>query len=118
MKYNLYTGSSGRLIPSAYKKKTKKNKIKQNKNSNDNINLLNYNIEHCINEAANGGAILYIKDNIIYKLRKDIKIYKSKYLELTFLEVINPSGKNIIVGCINKHAYMGLSKFNNDYLNS
>ena len=73
-------------------------RIKQNKNPIDNINLQNYNIEHCTTEAANGGVLLYIKDNIIYKLRKDLKIYKSKYLEPIFLGVINQSGKNIIVG--------------------
>ena len=93
-------------------------RIKQNKNYIDNINLQNYKIEHCPTEAANRGVLLYIKDNIIYKLRKDLKIYKSKYLELTFLEVINQSGKNTIVGCICRHPYMDLSEFNNDYLNS
>ena len=75
-------------------------RIKQNKNPVDNINLQNYNIEHCTTEAANGGVLLYIKDNIICKLRKDLKIYKSKYLESIFLEVINQSGKNVLVGCI------------------
>ena len=94
-------------------------RIKQNKNPIDNINLQNYNIKHCTTEATNGGGILlYIKDNIIYKLRKDLKIYKSKCLESIFLEVINQSGKNIVVGCIYRHSFMDLSKFNNDYLNS
>ena len=53
-------------------------RIKQNENPFDNISLQNYNIEHCTIEAANGGVLLYIKDDIIYKLRKDLKIYKSK----------------------------------------
>ena len=43
-----------------------------------------------------------IRDNIIHKLRKHLKIYKSKCLEPKFLEVINQSGKNI-VGCIYIH---------------
>ena len=90
-------------------------RIKQNKNPIDNINLQNYNIEHCTTEATNGGVLLYIKDNIIYKLRKDLKICKSKYLESTFLEVINQSGKNTIVGCI---CSMDLSEFHNDYLSA
>ena len=47
-----------------------------------------------------------------------MKIYKSKYLESTFLEVINHSGKNIIAGCIYRHPCMELNEFNNDYLNS
>ena len=74
--------------------------MKQNKNSIDNINLQKYNIEHCTTEAANGGVLLYIKDSIIYKLTKGLKIYKSKNLEWIFLEVIIQSGKNIVVGCI------------------
>ena len=92
-------------------------RIKQNKNPIDNINLQNCNIEHCTTEAANGGVFLYIKDNIIYKLRKDLKICKSKYLESRFLEVINQSSKNVIVGCICRHPCMNLSEFNNNYLN-
>ena len=64
--------------------------------------------EYCTTEPANGDVFLYIKDDIIYKLRKDLKIYKSKYLESTFLEVINQSGKNIIVVCIYRHLSMDL----------
>ena len=93
-------------------------RIKQNKNPIDNINLQIFNIEHCTTEAANGGVLLYIKGDIIYKLRKNLKIYKSSYLESTFLEVLNQSGKKIIAGCIYRHACMDLSEFNNDYLNS
>ena len=89
-------------------------RIKQNKNPTDNINLQNCIIEYCTTEAANGGVLFYIKDNIMYKLRKDLKIYKNKYLESIFLEVINQSGKNIIVGFICRYPCMDLSKFNND----
>ena len=87
----------------------RESRIKQSKNPIDNINLQNYNIEQCTTKAANGGIIFHIKENIIYRLRKYIKrIYKSKYLELTSLEVINQSGKNIIVGCIYSHLCMDL----------
>ena len=75
-------------------------RIKQNKNPIDN------------------DLLLYNKDIIIYKLRKDSKIYKSKYLESIFLEVIDQSGENIHVGCIYRHPCMDLSKFDNDYLSS
>ena len=89
-------------------------RIKKNKNPIDNINLQNYIIEYCATEAANGSVLFYIKDNIMYKLRKDLKINKNKYLESIFLEVINQSGKNIIVGFIYRYPCMDLSKFNND----
>ena len=55
-------------------------RIKQNKNPIDKINFQIYNIEHCTTEVANGDVLLYIKDDIIYKLGKNLKIYKSKYL--------------------------------------
>ena len=38
-------------------------------------------------------------------------------MESTFIEIINPKKSNIIIGCINRHPYMDLNDFNNDYLN-
>ena len=93
-------------------------RIKRNKNPTDKINFQNYNIEHCTTAVINGGVLLYIRENIIYKLRKDLKIYKSKYLESIFLEETNQSDKNIIVGCIYRHPCMDWTKFNNEYLNA
>ena len=52
-----------------------KSKIKSNKNPCDNIKLQNYITEHCTTEAANDAALLYNKDDIIYQLRKDLKIH-------------------------------------------
>ena len=45
-------------------------------------------------------------------------MYKNKYLESTFLEIIDQSTKNVFVGCIYRHSCTDLSEFNNDYLNS
>ena len=36
-------------------------------------------------------------------------------LESIFIEIINPSTKNLIVGCIYRHPCMELSEFNNDF---
>ena len=36
-------------------------------------------------------------------------------LESIFIEIINPSTKNLIVGCIYGHRCMELSEFNNDF---
>ena len=44
-----------------------------------------------------------IADNLSYKPRKDLEIYETKKIESTFVEVINKTGKNIIIGCIYKH---------------
>ena len=40
--------------------------------------MLGHNIEHAPTESSNGGTLLYIKQGINYKLRKDLQIYKSK----------------------------------------
>ena len=38
-----------------------------------------------------------------YTVRDDLAIYKKKELESIFIEVINPKGKNLIIGCIYCH---------------
>ena len=61
-----------------------------------------YNIEHTATESSNDGTLLYIKQGINYKLRKDLQVYKSKELESTFVEVLETemSKNNMIIGCI------------------
>ena len=51
-----------------------------------------------------------------YKLRKDLQIYKSKELESTFIEVIQPCKNKNTIGCIYCHPVMELSEFNNSFL--
>ena len=72
------------------------------------------NIEHTPNDSSNGGTLLYIKQGINYKLRKDLQIYKSKELESTFVELLESgmSKNNMIIGCIYCHPSMELSEFN------
>ena len=77
-----------------------------------------YNIEHTPTESSNGGTLLYIKHGINYKLRNDLQIYKSKELESTFVEVLEPgmSKNNMIIVCIYHHPSMELSEFNDHFL--
>ena len=70
-------------------------RLKSNKSHLTNITLPNYNIEHCPTDGPNDGALLYIKEDIIYK-KSDLKILKSKILESIFIEIINPSTKNLL----------------------
>ena len=42
--------------------------------------------------------------------------YIKKELESTFIEIINPNGKNIIAGCIYRHPFIYPSEFNDVYL--
>ena len=47
-------------------------------------------------------------EDIIYKLRNDLEVFKSKELESTFIEMINQKRKHILViGCILRHPGMG-----------
>ena len=55
-----------------------------------NINLPNYSIEYTPTESHAGGTLLYISNNMAYKPREDLNIYKTHELESTFIEIINP----------------------------
>ena len=63
---------------------------KSNMDIKTNINLPNYSIEYTPTESHAGGTLLYISNNIAYKPRKDLNIYKTHELESTFIEIINP----------------------------
>ena len=65
-----------------------------------NIILPGFTYEHMPTKSANGGALLYIKNGINYKLRPDLNIHKDKELESTFTEIITKNFKNIIAGFI------------------
>ena len=43
-------------------------------------------------------------------------IYKSKELESTFIEIVKPNKKDVIIGCIYRHPNMDLSEFNNHHI--
>ena len=49
------------------------------------------------------GTLIYIDQNVKYKIREELNLCKSKEIESTFLEVIENNRKNVIVGCIYKH---------------
>ena len=86
-------------------------RLKLNRNSLNPISMPGCNIEHTLTDSSNGGTLLYIKQGINYKLRKDFQIYKSKELESTLIEVLEPGmlRNNMIIGCIYRHLYNSLS---------
>ena len=73
-------------------------------------------IEQTPTESKAEGTLICISNNINYKLRNDLKVYKSKELESTFVELIFEKRKNIIIGCIYRHPTMSTSDFNDNYL--
>ena len=78
-------------------------KLKTNINPTKDINIPNYHFYSTPSEASKGGTLIYVSDKLISKPRKDLEIYKSKELESTFIEIVVPRGKNIIVGCVYRH---------------
>ena len=82
------------------------------------IQLPGFNIEHIPTKSANGGALLYIKDTISYKLRPDINLEKERELESNFIEILQKTSKNIIIGCMYRHPCMHPKEFNDLFLKS
>ena len=83
------------------------------------IDINGYNCFNTPTEAASGGTVLYISNILKCKPRKDLEnlLYKSKHLESTFVEIVNPGKKNIICGCIYKHPSMDIEEFNDNHIN-
>ena len=73
--------------------------LKRNQKALQNIDIPNYNIENCPTEGPNGSTLIYIKNDIIYKVRNKLKIYQSEKLESVFIEIVNSN----IVGCVYCH---------------
>ena len=52
---------------------------------------------HYPSESSNGGTLIYIKQGIKYKLRKDLQIYKSKEIESALVEVLQTRKKMVLL---------------------
>ena len=92
-------------------------RLRKGNSSLINISLPGYNIEHTDTESANGGTLLYISKSINYINRQDLNLYKTKELEMTFIEIILPKKKrNLVVGTIYRHPCMDVDEFNTQYL--
>ena len=88
-------------------------RLKKNVSPIENINLRDYEIEHTPTESSNCGSLLYIKKGLHYKVRNDLKVYKSKKVESIFIKILNRNSKNKIVGCIYKHPSLQPPEFQN-----
>ena len=86
-------------------------RLKKNSIRNINIDLKGYTIEHTPTEANCGGALLYINNTFNYTVRNDLRNYQKKEIESIFTEIINPKGKNVIVGCIYRHPSLNPTEF-------
>ena len=79
-------------------------RLQKSKQHITNISLPNYVYEHTPTESSKGGTLLYLDKNLKYKLRKDLNVYHEGMIESTFVEIINKNEKNMVAGCIYKHA--------------
>ena len=84
-------------------------RLKTDISTTTNIQLPVFKIEHMF---ANGRPLLYIKDTINYKLRPDHNVEKENELESIFIEILQKTFKNIIIGCIYRHPCMHPKEFN------
>ena len=91
-------------------------RLKTGKQPINNIDLKGYVVESTPTDASCGNALLYINRSINYKLRKDLKIHKSKEVESIFTEIINKKERNTIIGCIYRHPCMDAREFNDTFL--
>ena len=65
-----------------------KSRIKRNQKVLSNIEIPNYKVEQCSTESANGGALLYIKNDTLYKVRNDLKCTRVKTLNPYLLKLL------------------------------
>ena len=93
-------------------------RIKKDNSPINSINLKGYSHESCPTESAAGGTLLYISNNLSYKPRNDLCIYKSTELESTFIEILNPKKTNVSVDCIYRHPHRDFHEFNDYYINN
>ena len=90
--------------------------LRANQQSLSNISLQNYTYEFTSTESSKREALIYIDQNVKYKTREDLKLYKSKKIESTFLEIIENNQKNVIVVCIYKHPGATIQEFANGFI--
>jgi len=78
-----------------------------------NLEIPNYSLYANKTDSTAGGTALYIHNDIEHKLRSDLssKMYKSKELESTFVEISLKNQKNMIIGCIYRHPNMSMDEF-------
>ena len=61
--------------------------------------------------------MIYIDNNIRFKVRSHLKIHKSKEIKSTLIEIIEAKSKYKIICCIYKHLKVCISEFTNDFIN-
>ena len=80
-----------------------------------NIHIPGYNIEQIPTESSAGGSLIYISQKLSYKNRYDLRIYHSKHLKSTFIEILLPDKSSCIVGTVYMQPPMKSYSFNTTF---
>ena len=71
-------------------------------------------------QTNSGGTGFYINDKLVYKRKDDLSLKPPcpNYFVSTFVEIIVPNRKKVIVGCIYRHpsSIIPINEFTNEYL--
>ena len=68
-------------------------RLKTDISTTTNMQLPGFKIEQMPTKSPNGGALLYIRDTINYKLRPDLNVEKEKELVSIFIEILHKTSK-------------------------
>ena len=69
-------------------------------------------------ETSHGGTGFYVEEYLQIKVRDDLKFNSPGNFESTFIELMFPNTKNVIIGCIYRHpsSLIYLNHFTSDYM--
>ena len=80
--------------------------------STHHVDINGYNFEHiCWTDKAGGGVGLYITSVLEYKIRDDLCFDNALTVESLFVEIVNPEGKNTIVGVMYRPPSQNIADF-------
>ena len=75
----------------------------------------NYDFVNANRTSRNGGAVeIYITKDINFNLRRDLNINDENIMESTFVEIITPNKKNIVIGVIYRPPNSKFNSFENE----
>ena len=92
---------------------------KSSESSISNIDLKGYHpFVFGSSETTHGGTGFFIHESLVFIKRDDLKFNSAGNYESTFIELILPNRKNVILGCIYRHptSTIPVHRFTNDYI--
>ena len=68
-------------------------------------------------ETSHGGTGFYVEESLQIKVRDDLKFNSPSNFESTFIELMLPNTKDVIIGCIYRHpsSSISLNHFTSDF---